>query len=360
VTAFALVCAVMIAAAIACVAVPLLRRRHDVEGGAEAPPRSLPTALVWLLTLPLAAVACYLVVSNYPWRDPAALASTPSEQPPPPDPGVEEMIGRLEARLQQAPGEVDGWKLLGRSYLMTNRPERAVDAYQRAHELSGGQDLGIKLDLAEAMLLADDPALADRAKQLLDEALREKPTNAKGLWYSGVVALRSNDVPVAIERWSTLLEQDPPPEIREILSRQLAELGATVPAGAAASAQPAPGTAQASGRSIEVSVTLDPRLLGRAPPGTAVFVSARQPGIPGPPLAVVRAQTGSWPLVVTLSDANAMLAGRNLSSVDDVEITARVAFGGTAVTAPGDFVGRAVRKRDESGTLTVTIDTISP
>ena len=69
-----------------------------------------------------------------------------------------------------------------------------------------------------------------------------------------------------------------------------------------------------------------------------VFVSARQPGIPGPPLAAVRLTSEALPATVELSDANAMIEGRNLSSVDEVEVSARVAFGGTAITAPGDLV----------------------
>ena len=357
-TAFVLLCAVMLAAAIACVAVPLLRRRAE-EG---APPRSLPTALVWLATLPLAAIACYALISNYPWRDPAALVP-PSAQEPELDPNVERMITELENRMQREPDRVDGWKLLGRSYLMTNRPQKAVTAYQHAYELSGGRDLDINLALAESMVLTDDPAMTDSAKRLLDGALSQSPTNAKALWYSGVAALRANDVPVAIERWSKLLEQNPPPEIREVLSRQLAELGAPVAANGAIPAPSASGgetVATPTGRTIQVTVALDPKLRERATAGTALFVSARQPGIPGPPLAVVRTQAGQWPLAITLSDANAMIAGRNLSSVGDVEVTARVAFGGTAVTAPGDLVGRAVQKRDQGGTLAITIDTIAP
>ena len=277
-TAFVLLCAVMVAAALACVAVPLLRRRADAAiPGIEDGARSLPTALVWFLTLPLAAVACYLVVSNYPWRDPTALVPPSAAPPPALDPAVEEMIAKLEKRLQDAPGEVDGWKLLGRSYLMTNRPERAVTAYQRAYDLSGGRDVEINLDLAEAMVLADDPALGDAAKRLLDGALSDRPTNAKALWYSGVVALRANDTAVAIQRWSKLLEQNPPPEIRDILSRQLADLGASAPTSAGSTSSAAPSSAAATepaGRAIEISLDLDPKLRERAPQGNVLFVSA--------------------------------------------------------------------------------------
>jgi hypothetical protein len=171
-----------------------------------------------------------------------------------------------------------------------------------------------------------------------------------------VIAYNANDLATVRTRWTALLAQNPPPEVRAILERQLAELGASTTAGA-----PGPGSAaQAPGRSISIAVDIEPGLRSKAPVGTTLFVTARSPGIPGPPLAVVRTATQQWPVAVTLSDSNAMIAGRNLSSVDDVEVTARVAFGGTAMTAAGDLIGRAVQKRGETSTLRVTIDTVAP
>jgi cytochrome c-type biogenesis protein CcmH/NrfG len=212
----------MVAAALACVATPLLRNGRE-GAGTDAPARSIRTAVIWLLALPLAAGGTYALVSNYPWQNPAALAAPP---PGAADASIEQMIAQLEQRLAQSPNEVDGWRLLGRSYLMTNQPRRAVQAYEKAYELGGRRDLDTGLDLAEAMLLADDPALVARAKEIIDGSLVSNPVNAKALWYSGVIALNTNDVATAKVRWTALLQQNPPPEIRDILTRQLAQLGA--------------------------------------------------------------------------------------------------------------------------------------
>jgi hypothetical protein len=62
------------------------------------------------------------------------------------------------------------------------------------------------------------------------------------------------------------------------------------------------------------------------------------------------------PATLELSDANAMIEGRNLSSVDEVEVTARVAFGGTAITAPGDLLGSARSNRSAREQVAITID----
>ena len=46
--------------------------------------------------------------------------------------------------------------------------------------------------------------------------------------------------------------------------------------------------AEAAGRTIRIAVKLDPALASKLKPGTTVFVSAREAGIPGPPIAAVR------------------------------------------------------------------------
>jgi hypothetical protein len=91
-----------------------------------------------------------------------------------------------------------------------------------------------------------------------------------------------------------------------------------------------------------------------------VFVSAREPGIPGPPIAATRITTDQLPASVVLSDANAMIEGRDLSSVADLEIVARVAFGGTAVTQSGDLTGSVIQKKGGSETIAVLIDKVQP
>jgi cytochrome c-type biogenesis protein CcmH len=50
-------------------------------------------------------------------------------------PDVNTMIERLVARLETAPGDVKGWRMLGWSYFNTGRYKQAATAYARAVEL---------------------------------------------------------------------------------------------------------------------------------------------------------------------------------------------------------------------------------
>ena len=215
-----------------------------------------------------------------------------------------------------------------------------------------------------------------RARAIIDDALAADADNQKALWYQGVIAVRAGDNETAKKNWTRLLEGNPPPEIRDVITAQLKELGVDVPAGAGA-AGPAmaaagggPGAGPVSGgsssgvatkgRTIRISVKVDPSLAGNMKPGALLFVAAREPGIPGPPIAATRITTDDLPAVVVLSDADTMIAGRDLSSVNDVEIVARVAYGGTAVTASGDLIGRAVQKKGGSENLDVVINQVQP
>ncbi len=88
---------------------------------------------------------------------------------------------------------------------------------------------------------------------------------------------------------------------------------------------------------IEVSVSLDPSLLPL--PEQVLFVYAREVDGPPMPLAIQRLSAADLPTTVVLDDSMAMPGGKPLSAARRVEIVARVSATGTAMTAPGDFIG---------------------
>jgi hypothetical protein len=103
------------------------------------------------------------------------------------------------------------------------------------------------------------------------------------------------------------------------------------------------GEAQISG-TVEIAT----KLASRAAAGATLFIYAKQPNAPGPPLAVLRMRADHWPVTFALSDANAMVPGRNLSSADSVQIEARISKSGDALPQAGDLVGTvtSVNPRD--------------
>jgi tetratricopeptide (TPR) repeat protein len=63
------------------------------------------------------------------------IAATSSSQGSVELPDVDVMLAKLVARLEKHPDDVKGWKMLGWSYLNTNRPEEAARAYETALKL---------------------------------------------------------------------------------------------------------------------------------------------------------------------------------------------------------------------------------
>ena len=87
------------------------------------------------------------------------------------------------------------------------------------------------------------------------------------------------------------------------------------------------------------SVTLDARWKDRVAPGSTLFVFAKAVGQPGPPLAVLRVKTNTWPMSFVLDDSLAMMPNRKLSDFQNVIVEARISRAGTADPKPGDLRG---------------------
>ena len=68
-----------------------------------------------------------------------------------------------------------------------------------------------------------------------------------------------------------------------------------------------------------------------------MFVIARDPDAPRPPLAVRRLTVGDLPARIELTDADAMMPGRSLSDLDSVELLARASLSGSPSARPGDL-----------------------
>jgi hypothetical protein len=109
-----------------------------------------------------------------------------------------------------------------------------------------------------------------------------------------------------------------------------------------------PSTATQGTAEISGTVEITSRLARQAANGATLFIYAKQPNAPGPPLAVLRIRAEHWPVTFTLNDANAMVPGRNLSNAKAVQIEARISKNGDALPQSGDLVGTvtSVNPRD--------------
>lgn len=294
----------------------------------------------------------YASWSNWSWDSAATAGDSPAA-----------MVSRLARRLERAPEDLEGWIMLGRSYTVLEQYPLAVRAFQRADRLAGGTNAEALTGWAEALTLLDETELSGRAGRLFERALELEPQSGKALFFAAIAAQRRGELPLARERFATLLALSPPDNVRPILEQQIAALDAAIaPARSAAGpAAGAPRVADAEGTAarIELDVAIAPALAARVPPGTAMFVAVRRAGEPGPPLAA-RRLNATFPQRVELTSADAMMAGRSFNAGETVEVVARVALGGQPTAQPGDPYGTIRYDVGKDARKSVVIDRLTP
>jgi cytochrome c-type biogenesis protein CcmH len=103
-----------------------------------------------------------------------------------------ELVDKLAARLEQEPDNVEGWKLLARSYSALQRPADAAAAYGRAHELDPGNH-GVAADYAEVLVQANDGKVSQQAQSLLILANRADPAAPKPRYYLAIAKAQAGN-----------------------------------------------------------------------------------------------------------------------------------------------------------------------
>jgi cytochrome c-type biogenesis protein CcmH len=321
---------------------------------ATAPSRRSRAAFVSLLgvalLLPLSALLLYRLVGTPDALDPANLAPPPQAEHSAAD--MDKAIAGLAAKLKQEPNDPQGWALLARAYQAMNRIDESRDALKQAHA-HAPDDNDLAVEYAQAIALASpDHRLAGDARALLDDVLKKDPKNQRALWLAGIADYQDEKYPEAIATWKTLLpmlesDSDVARSVRnEIADAEARRDGREPPApeqapdeSATAAANPgAPaGTASSTGPTLTVSVTLDPKLKDKLDGDATLFVFARAASGPPMPLAIQRLKASQLPLTVTLDDSMSMMPQMSLSKFPEVVVGARVSKSGNAMPQSGDL-----------------------
>ncbi|MDX1500283.1 MAG: hypothetical protein R3176_10315 [Woeseiaceae bacterium] len=273
-------------------------------------------------------------------------------------PAMDEVVAALAERLEANPGDLKGWKMLGRSSMQLEDYGQAVDAFERANALEGSQNAQTLIELGEALLARDGAGVEGRAANLFEAALALDATNPTALFYGGIGALNRGKPALAADRWEALLAQDPPPEIRHVLEMRIAEWRGEPPPAPPAAAAPvtAEATAGEGDAVIAATISVADAAAATLPPDTTVFVIARDPAQPSPPIAVRRMTLAGFPATVRLGDGDAMMAGRTLSGLDELELVARASRSGRPVEQAGDWVGSVIVRPADTPQVSFSID----
>lgn len=233
-------------------------------------------------------------------------------------------IQSLAERLESNPDDVEGWNMLGRSYMSVGDNVAATTAFERA--------------------LAVDP------------------NNQQALFYGGIGAFNRGDKELAAVRWERLLSLNPPAEIEGILRQRIAEWrGEPIPVadGAVDTESPAiPETSPPVERPdviVSARVSLSAAAMAALQQDAMVFIMARDPAQPTPPIAVTRAMLSQLPVQIEFTDSDSMMEGRSLSAFAEFELIARIAVSGQRTQQPGDWYGVVTVRPAENQNVELSI-----
>ncbi len=189
-------------------------------------------------------------------------------------------------------------------------------------------------DYADVLASLNGGSLQGDAGIAIDNALAADPRNSKALWLKASQAHEQERYADALIWWKKLqaLLPSDSPDARVIAANIAEDTALTQSAGAAVSS--------ARG-GLAGSVAVAPELASQVRPGDVLFIYAKAVDSPGPPLAVMRLATASWPVSFHLDDSLAMIPTRRLSQFQRVVVEARISHTGDAAPAAGDLYTRS-------------------
>lgn len=149
-------------------------------------------------------------------------------------PDVETLIERLAARLESAPDDADGWRMLGWALFHTQQPRKAAEAYERALALRPAS-ADFMVAYGEALAAAEAGSVTAKAAERFDAALQIDPANTKARYFRALAKQQAGQKKEALDEWLSLQAEDVKDEpwaadLRERTKALARELGVAVPA----------------------------------------------------------------------------------------------------------------------------------
>ncbi|MGI5310077.1 c-type cytochrome biogenesis protein CcmI [Rheinheimera sp. WS51] len=226
----------------------------------------------------------------------------------------------LRTKLAKEGDDAIAWMLLGRIYLSQGMPEQAVDAFEKALQLTPDR-IPVLLSYSQALIIVGDEHSLALAGRAVARILLQEPKNSDALSLMALIAYENGDLEEAKQAWTALLAELETDDPRyQAVQQRLSELGVDV---------------DTATRRITVDLYVDPALQ-EANPDATLFLFARAKEGPALPLAVQRIPLVAGQQQLVLQESMAMQPGWSLANADQIEVVARMSLSGTVEQRPGD------------------------
>lgn len=140
-------------------------------------------------------------------------------------PSLDRSVEKLSSRLAANPNDVEGWVLLGNSYMVMGRYDLALESFGEAKRLAPNNP-DIQVSFGETLVLANAGQVTPQAIAEFDAALNVAPSHPVARYYLALSAYQKGERAKAIDLWQTLLEEAPSnAPWREAVRMRLIEAG---------------------------------------------------------------------------------------------------------------------------------------
>jgi len=262
----------------------------------------------------------------------------------------------LRTKLSQSGDDEVAWMLLGRVALMLNEFDMAKQSFDKTLKINP-DNMQALVSYSQVLLLEGSEENMTRAAGMLSKVLQAQPNNLDAISLLALIAFERKDWLQAKAAFEVLLASMDESDTRyAMINQRISEIDLQI-----AQQNVVTSGEQLAAQSIQVTVDIDSQLADKQPNNGILFVFAKAAKGSPMPLAVVKLTDYSFPITVELSDANAMMAGLNLSSASEIIISARISNDDSVMPSTGELEGHSeVLNRKDVRQVQLNIDTLIP
>ena len=285
------------------------------------------TACVLVVFIPVTAFLVYLQIGTPIALDPEftrAHAQARAVQGGHSQAELVEQIRLIEDRLKEQPDNLDGWMMLAKANASFKNWAKSSEAFEQVARLLPG-NADVLADWADVMAAAQNGSLEGRPKELIEEALKIDPKHWKALALMGTLCFDKEDYAGAVQYWSRMLDgvEQGSEEWRQITENieQARRMGG-LPGGIGSAMKAVegagkPAAAPAAARFVSGRVELSSDMAHKTRPDDTVFVFARPVTGSKMQVAFMSFKVKELPREFYLDSASVM--GMGMKTLSDVE-----------------------------------------
>ncbi len=299
----------------------------------------------------------YLALGE-PAGQPAQQSTSPASQQQAKAPDFATAVVALQAKLAEDPENIENWFLLANSYNAMGKYPEAAAVYKKMADIIGVDKPGyasVKAAYAQTLFQISGETMVPEAQQAMEEALRVDPEEPTALILQGLQAYQQQAYPEAIAAWEKAKIKGGKAQVQRFIEPAIVQARSKM--GELAPPVNKPSDTSKATAGITIKLDISPAFKAKLKPTERIFVFAK--GKMPMPLAAERLQVKDLPITIVLDDTKAAMPTAKLSSVEFVEITARVALSGSPRAVKGDLYVMAKKVAVHKGlTLIMVIDKV--